>query len=96
MKSATKYREMRGLEIGDDELAEGSAAVRFSADRIVTFDLPELKPFIESPDVGMIIIRKDEPAFKVFEDICQAFMILITENRVIDIFRSNKGRITIK
>ena len=36
MISARKYRGIRGLKVGDDELAEGPVAVSLSGDRIVT------------------------------------------------------------
>jgi len=31
-------------------------------ERVAAFDLPELKALVKLPDVGMIVVRKDEAA----------------------------------
>jgi hypothetical protein len=53
----------RGLEIGDDDLTEEAAAVGLAADRIMAVGELIGKIVVQAPDVGVIVIREDEPAF---------------------------------
>jgi hypothetical protein len=52
----------RGLDVGDDDLAEGAAAVGLAADRIMAVGEPIGEVLVETPDVGMIVVREDAPA----------------------------------